>query len=154
MTEVGHGKSSTSVADLVDTNVLVYRFDPRDRKKQRVARNLLRRSVEEGSARIAHQALLEFVVAVTRPLRSDPPLLSREEAVREADELFHQFDVLYPNEALFRTTLRGALAYQLSWFDAHMWAYAEFYGLERLVSEDFQHGRLYGTVRAWNPFVG
>ena len=48
--------------------------------------------------------------------------------------------------------LRGAAAYQLSWFDAHLWAYAEYYGLSELLSEDFQHDRLYGTVRAVNPF--
>jgi predicted nucleic acid-binding protein len=43
-------------------------------------------------------------------------------------------------------------AYQLSWFDAHFWAYAEHFGLEEILSEDFQHGRLYGTVRVTNPF--
>ena len=35
----------------------------------------------------------------------------------------------------------------------HLWAFAEFYGLEDLYSEDFQHGRLYGTVRVINPFI-
>jgi predicted nucleic acid-binding protein len=49
-------------------------------------------------------------------------------------------------------TLRGAAAYQLSWFDAHLWAYAEHYGLAELFSEDFEHDRLYGTVRMVNPF--
>ncbi len=49
--------------------------------------------------------------------------------------------------------LRGAAAYQLPWWDAHLWAYAEVYGLETLVSEDFQDGRLYGSVRAVNPFA-
>ena len=52
-----------------------------------------------------------------------------------------------------RTALRGAAAYQLSWFDAHLWAYAEHYGLAELYSEDFTHRRLYGTVRAIDPFV-
>jgi predicted nucleic acid-binding protein len=33
-----------------------------------------------------------------------------------------------------------------------MWAYAERYGLRELVSEDFEDGRLYGTVQAINPF--
>ena len=64
-----------------------------------------------------------------------------------------QFTVLYPNALLFRTALRGAAAYQLSWFDAHLWAYAEHYGLGEIVSEDFEHGRLYGSVRARNPFL-
>jgi hypothetical protein len=52
--------------------------------------------------------------------------------------------------AWWGTALRGAAAYQLGWFDAHLWAYAEHYGLEKLWSEDFQHDRLYGTVRAVN----
>jgi predicted nucleic acid-binding protein len=60
---------------------------------------------------------------------------------------------LYPNEAIVRLTLRGAAAYDLPWFDAHLWAYAEFYGLAELYSEDFQHGRFYGTVRVINPFL-
>ena len=40
----------------------------------------------------------------------------------------------------------------VSWLDAHLWAYAEYYNLEELLSEDFQHDRLYGTVKAVNPF--
>jgi hypothetical protein len=32
--------------------------------------------------------------------------------------------VLYPDEELLRIALRGAAAYQLPWFDAHLWAYA------------------------------
>jgi predicted nucleic acid-binding protein len=56
-------------------------------------------------------------------------------------------------ESLLRTAIRGWVAYQLGWFDAHLWAYAEEYGLETLLSEDFQHERLYGTVRALNPFI-
>ncbi|MEW6363373.1 MAG: hypothetical protein AB1714_01900 [Acidobacteriota bacterium] len=54
---------------------------------------------------------------------------------------------------LLRTALRGAAAYQLSWFDAHMWAFAECFGLPLLLSEDFQHDRMYGTARAVTPFV-
>jgi len=41
---------------------------------------------------------------------------------------------------------------QLRWFDAHMWAYAERFGLPELISEDFQHDPLYGTVRVVDPF--
>jgi predicted nucleic acid-binding protein len=54
---------------------------------------------------------------------------------------------------LFRTALRGAAAYHLSWFDAHLWAYAEHYGIAQLISEDFEHGRMYGSVRVINPFA-
>lgn len=134
---------------LVDTNVLVYRFDGRFPEKQERADHVLREGIEEGSLRLAHQAVVEFVAATSR---GDAPLLALGDARREAEELLAQFDVLYPDEELVRIALRGAAAYELSWFDAHMWAYAERYGLDRLVSEDFQHGRLYGTVEAWDPF--
>lgn len=141
------------MASLVDTNVLVYRFDPRFPDKQQVATDLLRAGIQDGTVRVPHQAILEFVAAVSRPLIDGLPLLSREDALREAEELLTQFPVLYPNEAVVRTALRGAGAYRLPWFDAHLWAYAEHYGLAELLSEDFQHGRLYGSVRARNPFL-
>jgi predicted nucleic acid-binding protein len=141
------------VAALVDTNILVYRFDPRFPEKQEIAMEVLRRGVREDSVRVPHQAIIEFVAAVTRPLIGDRSLLSSAEARREAEEFLAQFTVLYPNEALLRLAFRGAAAYQLSWFDAHLWAYAEHYGVAELLSEDFQHDRLYGTVRAVNPFV-
>jgi len=89
---------------------------------------------------------------VTRSIRGGPSLLSREEAIREAQHLLEQFTVIYPTEQILRTALHGLETYQLSWFDAHLWAYAEVYGLSTLISEDFQHGRRYGTVTALNPF--
>jgi predicted nucleic acid-binding protein len=141
------------VASLVDTNILVYRFDPRYPDKQRIARELLREGLREDSVRIPHQAILEFVAAVARPRIRGKPLLSADAIRREAEELLTQFEVLYPNEALVRTALRGAAAYHLSWFDAHLWAYAEHFGVSELISEDFEHGRLYGTVRTRNPFL-
>ena len=141
------------MAALVDTNVLVYRFDPRFPDRQRRATEVLRQGVHEDSIRVPHQAIVEFVAAATRPTRDGHPLLSVEEARREAEELLNQFTVLFPTAGLLRLAIRGAATYQLSWFDAHLWAYAEFYGLSELWSEDFQHDRLYGTVRIVNPFV-
>jgi len=140
------------VAALVDTNILVYRFDPRFPDKQARATEILRRGIDGDSVRVPHQAILELVAVVTRPLPGGQPLLTREEAIREAEELLEQFDVLYPDAALIRLALRGMAAYGLSWFDAHLWAYAERFGLDELLSEDFQHGRRYGTVRVVNPF--
>ncbi len=138
---------------LVDTNVLVCRFDPRFPERQRRATEVLRQGIRDDSIRLPHQAIIEFVAAVTHPLREGPSLLSPAEARREAEELLNQFVVLFPTAGLLRMALRGAAAYQLSWFDAHLWAYAEYYGLAELWSEDFQHDRLYGTVRIVNPFA-
>lgn len=139
---------------LIDTNVLVYRYDARFAAKQRIATELLRSGLEDQTIRLPHQAVVEFVAATTRSRQGDEPILTRAEAHREAEELISQFPVLYPTEPVLRLALRGAAAYQLSWFDAHLWAYAEHHGLDELISEDFEHGRLYGTVRVVDPFRG
>ena len=141
------------MAHLIDTNVLVYRHDPRFPEKQAAATALLREGIASGQARLPHQAIVEFVAATTRPLTANgPSLLTPANARLEAEELLSLFPVLYPTDALVRLALRGAAAYGLSWFDAHLWAYAEFHGLPVLYSEDFQDGRLYGTVRVVDPF--
>jgi predicted nucleic acid-binding protein len=140
------------VAALVDTNILVYRFDGRFAEKRKIATEILRRGIIEDSVRVPHQAILEFVAAVTRPIRGHV-ILKQTDALREAEEFLKQFTVLYPNEAILREAVRGCAAYQLSWFDAHLWSYAEHYGLQEILTEDLQHDRLYGTVRAVNPFI-
>ena len=98
-------------AALVDTNILVYRFDQRFPDKQRRATAALRRGLNDDILRVPHQAIV------------------------------------------VRLALRGAATYRLSWFDAHLWAYAEHFGMAELWSEDFQHDRIYGTVRAINPLL-
>ena len=148
----GRERISTSVAALIDTNVLVYRFDNRFASKQKTATELLRQGIAEDSIRVPHQAIVEFIAAVTRPVHGHV-ILKLPEALREAEEMLKQFTVLYPNEAIVRNAVRGCAAYQLSWFDAHLWAYAEHYGLSEIISEDLQHDRIYGTVRVLNPFI-
>lgn len=140
------------MAALVDTNVLVYRVDRRFPEKQRIAAEILRRGILDDSIRVPHQAIVEFVAAVSRSIKGHL-ILKPAEALREAEEFLKQFTVLYPNEAILREAMRGCAAYQLNWFDAHLWSYAEHYGLEEILTEDLQHDRLYGTVRIVNPFL-
>src|SRR5262249_23743127 len=130
----GAARTSTSLAGLVDANVLVYRFDARFPDKQRIATEVLRRGLADDTVRLPHQAIVEFVAAVSRPLGDEPPLLDAADARREAEELLLQFTILYPNDAVVRTALRGAAAYHLSWFDAQLWAYAEHYAMDELLT--------------------
>ena len=143
------------MASLVDTNILVYRFDVRDPVKQRRADEILRNGLLDGSLVLAHQCIVEFVAAVTRPRQelAHAPLLPVSEATLEAEKLLNHYPVLYPTREVVLTALRGHAMYGLSWFDAHLWAYADAYGVEEILSEDFAHGRHYGAVRAVNPFL-
>jgi predicted nucleic acid-binding protein len=141
------------VVSLVDTNILVYCFDSRELAKRAQARELLRRGAAEKNIRIPHQALIEFVSVVTRKKGYGTPLLPEDEAIRQAEGFMAGFPVLYPNDHVFRMALYGMATYRLPWFDAHLWAYAEHYGLPEILSEDFEHGRRYGGVQVRNPFL-
>jgi len=142
------------VAELVDTNVLVYRVDPRFPAKQARAEELLERLVISEECRIPHQALVEFYAVATRPLRDlERPLLEFNEAREEIEILLLTCTILYPVENVLRLALHWRGTYGLNWFDAHLLAYAEHYGCSTLYSEDFQDGRYYGTVRVINPFT-
>lgn len=143
------------MASLVDTNVLVYRFDPRDPVKQGIATKVLREGLIAGNLVLPHQAIVEFVAAVTRP-RSElggRPLVPLERAILEAESHMAEYPIVYPTPEVLRTALRGVSAYQLSWFDAHLWAYADVHEISEILSEDFEHGRHYGRVRVTDPFL-
>ncbi len=137
---------------LIDTNVLVYRYDERFPTQQQVAEQVIRNGIASGHLRIAHQSIVEFVASTTRGAPENR-ILDFPDAIREAEELMAQFPIIYPDESVLRMALRGVAAYGLSWFDAHIWAYAEVHGIRELLSEDFQHGRRYGTVTVKNPFL-
>lgn len=143
------------MARLIDTNILVYAFDPRDRAKQRIAMETLRAGQASGNLYLPHQAIVEFVAAVSRP-RPDlggASLLPRVEAANEAALFLQQFEIIWPDEAIVRAALHGTIFFGLSWYDAHLWAYAEVHGLSEILSEDFEHGRYFGSVRIMNPFL-
>lgn len=101
------------MAAVVDTNVLVYRFDSRDRRKQKIATDLLRSGIVDQSLFVAYQAIIEFYAAVTRPIRGFGPLLTAADATRETEELLTQFPILYPSEPMIRAAMLATAAYQL-----------------------------------------
>jgi predicted nucleic acid-binding protein len=67
---------------LIDTNVLVYRFDARFPEKQAIATRLLREGLSTDSVRIPHQAVLEFMAVVTRVRIGAEPLLGQAQGAR------------------------------------------------------------------------
>jgi predicted nucleic acid-binding protein len=99
--------STKTVAILVDTNILVYRCDPRDPAKRQAATDVLRQGEVSGNLRIPHQALVEFVNSTTRSRGRAPALMTQEDATRQAELFMVEFPVLYPDEHVFRLALRG-----------------------------------------------
>ncbi len=142
------------MAALVDTNVLVYRFDPGNPPRQQRARETILDGARSGELVLPHQALIEFVAVTTRSRAGRAPLLTPGQAMNEVERLLVDFEVVYPSAETVRMAFYGVSRYGLSWYDAHLWAYAVVRGLPELLTEDLQDGGRYGGVRVVNPFRG
>jgi predicted nucleic acid-binding protein len=135
---------------LVDTNILVYAFDPRDSLKQRRAIDLLSTLIDRGRPSLSVQCLSEFYNTVTLKL---PERLTTEVALKEIQRYMRVVRVFDLTPAVVLEACRGASAHKLSVWDALIWAVAKLNQVPYVLTEDFQHGRFLEGVRFQNPFV-
>jgi len=135
---------------LIDTNLLIYPLDARDRWKQERAAAVLRHLARRGSAALPVQALSEFANVALR--RLDPPLPpGRVASLVERLEL--AFPVLPLSPPVVLEALQGVEAHGLAYYDAQIWAVARLQGIPVVLSEDFPAGAVLGGVRFVNPFA-
>jgi predicted nucleic acid-binding protein len=130
----------------LDTNVLVYAVDSdaKSADKRLRARQLIR-EIEFG---ISAQVLQEFYVTVTRKLRTPLPV---EVAVRWVERL-SAAEIVPTDTVLVKAAIERSVRSQISYWDAAIITAAEAIGATTLYTEDLNHGQLYGSVRAIDPF--
>lgn len=134
------------VERFLDTNILLYGFDLDDPEKRAIAMNLLERAwTEPGSTAVSVQVLQEFYVNFTRKGYPD------SEARVLIDD-FCQWPVIDNSLTLLGHALAIRERSQLSLWDAQIVAAADESGARTLLTEDLNHGQVYGTIRAVNPF--
>lgn len=134
---------------LLDTNVLVYRHDPRDAAKQERSVDLFRQLVEAERALTSAQCLFEFYRVVTQRL---PEPITADDALAELGRHMDMLPVLEVSAAVVLEACRGAGAHKLSVWDALVWSAAKLNQVPYVVTEDAQHGRSLEGVTYLNPF--
>jgi predicted nucleic acid-binding protein len=135
---------------LVDSNVLVYTFDPRDKRKQEAAIEVLDQLVADGRAVLSVQCLSEFFNAVTHRL---PDPVPSDVALLELDRLTRTYRVLDLTTVAVFEGCRVASGRSLSVWDGLLWAVAKVNHVPYILTEDMQHNQLLEGVRFQNPFV-
>ncbi|HEV8574188.1 MAG TPA: PIN domain-containing protein [Dehalococcoidia bacterium] len=134
---------------LVDTNILVYTFDPRDRAKQEKAQQVFEQLVEAGRAVLSVQCLTEFFRTVRWRL---PDPMDPERALLEVTRLTGACHVLDLTAPLVLEACRASNEYQMSIWDALIWAVAEMNGIPVILTEDADHDTILDGVHFLNPF--
>ncbi len=134
---------------LLDTNVLVYAYDPSDPEKQKRSEEILRVFPLAGIGMLSTQVLAEFYVAVTRKIQVP---LSPAEAQERIEHFLIAWPVLEVTGPIVLEAVRGVRDHGFSYWDAQIWATALLNQVSVVFSEDFQHGRVIEGVKFVNPF--
>ncbi len=134
---------------LIDTNLLVYAADSRDKSRQDKAVEVLNALVDAEAGCLSVQSLSEFVAVVTRKL--SPPFTG-EEALVQVQKLIDTFPILGLTEFVVLEAIRGLSRYRFSYYDAQLWATARLNQIPLIFSEDFDSGSTIEGVTFVNPF--
>ena len=136
-----------TAAVFVDTNILLYALDPRDRRKQGVAQDWLTRCWQERSGRVSVQVLNEFYVNVVR-IRGGAFKAQARAEVRHLTA----WQPWAVDAATLETAWAIADEMDISHWDSLIVASAVQQGCDTLLSEDLQHDREIEGVKILNPF--
>jgi predicted nucleic acid-binding protein len=139
--------TAASTLTFIDTNILVYAYDPDEKEKHHKVVAIIEELWKSGTGALSTQVLQEFYSVATQRKKM-PKALARE---RIAD--YGQWCMVTTTPELLVTASLLQDNHKLSWWDALVIEAALRSGATTLLSEDLQHGRRFGTLTVRNPFA-
>ncbi len=130
----------------IDTNILVYTLDGRDRAKQAKAREIVSAIASKHLPVISTQVVKEFFVVATTKLKTEA--ITAKQIVHN----FHNMEVVANDLDLIEQAIDIHLLSQISFWDALIVAAAEKANCEYIFSEDLNDGQLYRGIKIVDPF--
>jgi predicted nucleic acid-binding protein len=134
--------------EFIDTNVLVYAWDPGNTRKQRVARELVRKALE-GDIIVSTQVLAEFAATLLHKMAP----AARPEDVTSALDALGPIRTVVPDAEMVRRAVEARAQYGIHFHDGMIVAAAERGGCQRIWSEDLNAGQAYFGIVVANPFA-
>lgn len=131
----------------VDTNVLLYSIDDRDKGRQDVAIRLLSKLDQSRTGVISTQVALEFTYNLTRKFK-----VSRATAGLMTTA-FLKWKVVESDVPLVMLAMARSAQSDLSIWDSMVVEAALRAGAQTLYTEDLNHGQRFGPLQVVNPFL-
>ena len=132
----------------LDTNILVYAYDRSAGQKHVLAAQLMEACWEYENGCLSIQVLQEFFVTVTHKIAM--PL--DHEIARQIVADLAQWGLHTPKASDILQAIDLQQIHQLAFWDAQIIQSAASLGCRQLLSEDLNHGQIYGVVQVINPF--
>lgn len=133
----------------IDTNVLVYTFDQRARKKQKRARELVAAALQEASGVISWQVVQEFLNVATRKFTKP---MDYHQANQYYLKILRPLCAVHSTPLVYTQALMIRAETGFGFYDALIVASALEAGCRILYSEDLQHGQEVRSLTIENPF--
>ena len=131
----------------LDTNIIVYSVDPADTKKQKIAKDILRRSAAKRDGAVSIQVLTEFSNVMINKFHRPADAVAGTVAALARDLVF-----VTPSVRHMTRALEIHAFCQISIWDALVVAAAEASGCDTILSEDLSDGQRYCGILVKNPF--
>ena len=141
----GQGKNYIVSKIFIDTNILVYTLDSKDRRKQAQAREIMRSVVNSHQPVVSTQVLKEFYVVATTKLQADRII------VKNIIHNFNNIEIVQNDLELIEQAIDISVISQLSFWDSLIIAAAEKAKCEYVFSEDLNAGQTIRGVKVVNP---
>lgn len=133
----------------LDTNIIVYSFDPDHPAKQKKARGLIEKALKENRGVISFQVVQEFFNVALRKFQKP---LSLPECQLYLDEVLWPLCEVLPSKELYQAGFHLKKETGFSFYDSIIVAASHQSGCKILYSEDLEHGRKINGLLIENPF--
>ena len=136
------------VAYFLDTNILVYAYDRSAGNKHSLASQIVEACWENGNGCLSIQVLQEFFVTVSRKISHPLDHTTARQIVADLAE----WRLHSPKASDLLLAIDLKESHPLAFWDAQVIQSAASLGCKQLISEDLNHGQVYGSVQVINPF--
>lgn len=131
----------------LDSNIIVYANDRREKRRQKMAVNLVGSCMREGTGVISIQVLQEYANVALGKLKQSSDIVLRQLHLLEA------FEIVEPKPQTVRRSVEIRAAYGISFWDSAIIAAAEYARCDAILTEDLNPGQYYAGIIVKNPFA-
>lgn len=133
----------------IDTNILIYSFDPDNPSKRKIALDLISKALERGTGVISYQIIQEFLNVATRKFAVP---LTCKDSQRYLNVVLEPLCEVFSSTELFHQALEISDQWRFPFYDALVVAAALQADCSLLYSEDMQDNQTIKGLTIKNPF--
>ena len=129
----------------IDTNIIIYANDKRDKNKQQKAIEIVSGLMKEETGVISTQVLQEYAYIAINKLKQSHDVVIRQIRLLESLEVVNQIP------ELIRRAVEIMSSYRINFWDACIISNAEYANCSFIYSEDLNTGQFYSGIQVTNP---